>query len=91
MESGPSRISPSLVAIYRAQQRRPRQPPPAVSPLRDRSAFASDDEYALYQIRRRKAMERVREFQRPPRSRTGRDQSARARPAPLPSALPLTP
>ena len=61
-------------------QKRQREPPPAV-PLHcaDRAAFDSDDEYQQYIRQRRKAKERLREYSRPVRKRTGRPRPARER------------
>ena len=67
-------IFPSLLARHRKRQR---TAPPDVSPLRDRSTFRSDDEFREYKQMRRKALERVREFKRPSRSRRGRARPAR--------------
>ena len=73
-------VLPSLAAAHRAEKRA-RERPPDVSPLRDRSTFSSDVEFKQYMTQRRKAKERFREFNRLPRNRTGRDQSKRSRPA----------
>ena len=70
----PSLVVPSLLASHRKQQR---AEPPSVSPLRGRSCFRSDEEYRDYKRTRRKALERVREFNRPVRNRKGRDRPAR--------------
>ena len=58
---------PSLVA-----QARERTAPPPVPPLLDRSQFDSDEAHSEYMRTRRKAQERLREFNRPPRYRTSR-------------------
>ena len=58
---------PSLVA-----QARERTAPPPVPPLLDRSQFDSDEAHSEYMRTRRKAQERLREFNRLPRYRTSR-------------------
>ena len=65
---------PSLLAVYRARQR---APPPVVPEKRKRSDFDSDMAYKQHTADRRRARERVREFNRPKRDRSGRDQSGR--------------
>ena len=57
-------VLPSLAA-----QARQRAAPPPVPPLVDKSEFESDEAYADYMATRRKAKERLREFNRPPRVR----------------------
>lgn len=55
-------VQPSLVALARQ-----RTAPPAIPPVVDKSEFDDDEAYAAYMKTRRKAKERVREFNRPPR------------------------
>jgi hypothetical protein len=84
-------VQPSLVAVARQQQQQQQQQqqrtePPPVPPLIDRSAFETDEAYKLYMKDRRKAQERVREYNRP--ARTGRTRPARAaQPSFSPAAL----
>lgn len=67
-------VQPSLVAIARHEQHQRTAPPP-VPPLVEQSAFETKEEYAAYMKERRKAQERVREYNRP--ARTGRVRPAR--------------
>jgi hypothetical protein len=52
-----------VVLPYLAAQART---PPPVPPLIDKSEFESDEAYKAYMATRRKAQERLREFNRPP-------------------------
>ena len=60
-------LLPSLAKQARQQDQR--ATPPPVPPLVDRSEFASSEEYKAYMAARRKAQERLREFNRPLRRR----------------------
>ena len=57
-------VLPSLAA-----QARQRATPPPVPPIVPKSEFESDEHYKDYMATRRNALERVREFKRPPRVR----------------------
>lgn len=59
------RVLPSLAKRSRSQ-------PPEPPPKRKRSDFGTDEEFEEHKERRRSAKERVREFNRPTRDRTGR-------------------
>ena len=67
-------VRPSLAA----QARQQRTAPPSVPPHLERSEFDSDEAYAVYVKDRRKAKERLREFNRPPRLRRGASEALKA-------------
>jgi hypothetical protein len=73
-------VQPSLVAIARQQQQQPpqRPAPSPIPPLVARSTFDTDDAYKAYMKERRKAQERVREYNRPPRAARAAQPSAPA-------------
>ena len=57
--------------------KRLRAPAPPVPPVLDRAAFDTAEAHRAYMQERRRAQERLREFNRPQRDRSGRDQSNR--------------
>ena len=61
-------LQPSLAAMARQQERQRTRPPP-VPPLLTQSHFESVEAYKDYMRTRRKAQERLREFNRPARER----------------------
>lgn len=61
-------LQPSLAAMARQQERQRTRPPP-VPPLLTQSHFDSVEAYKDYMRTRRKAQERLREFNRPARER----------------------
>ena len=70
------RVLPSLMAKARANDDGQRVAP-SVPPRRDRSEFDDKDAYKAHMKERRKAQERLREFNRPRRLGRGRASAAR--------------